>query len=305
MIKREYYDSVEAWREGRKRGIGGSAVGTILGVNPWETAWEHWARLKGELPCKEENAAMKMGHLLEPVVVSLFVEETGASIDPDTAQDFTVVNDDYPYFVASPDRIGTLNGEPFVLECKTTQQRIDEDTLPKSWYCQLQFYMMVADIKSGAIAWLINGRDFGYRWFERDERFCEWMSSVLEEWWQRHIIVDEPPEVTAKDVDIAYPQSQATSVELSSEGYNAAIRLKDIRAEIKALETEEEQLVGYIKVLLKDNEVATFKGEKVATWKTSKPRESFDSKRFKEEHPEMVGDYTKVSPGTRTFLLKI
>lgn len=307
MINYEFFENREQWLSARKEGIGGSAVGTILGVNPWETAWQHWARITGRLPQKEENVAMDMGHRLEPVVVDLFRENLGVSIDERTATDFVIKNDDYPHFIASPDRIGTLaTGEKFILECKTTAQAIDADELPKSWYCQLQFYMMVAGLKEGAIAWLERGRDFNYRHFHREDDFCQWMSAALEEWWQRHVIKGEEPPVGLQDVDIAYPSSLAdSSVELSSEAYQAAVRLAELKAQIKSLETEAEKMTDFLKSNIQEAEIATFKGEKVATWKTSKPRYRFNESRFKVEHEAEYLAYCENKPGIRTFLLKI
>ena len=54
---------------------------------------------------------------------------------------------------------------------------------------------------------------------------------------------------------------------------------------------------------MKDNEKATA-GEYVVSWKTSKPRETFDSKRFKSDHPEMYTNYIKQGEPSRRFEVK-
>lgn len=304
MIHYDYFQSRQEWLEGRKRGIGGSAAGAILGVNPYESAWQYWARLKGRLPKKEENVAMDMGHRLEPIVVDLFREATGATIDPQTEGDFNVTNDDWPHLVGSPDRIGEQDGNRFVLECKTTGQTIDPDDLPKSWFCQLQFYMLLTDINRGAIAWLSRGRDFCFRWFDRDDDFCAWMGSTLEIWWQTHIIGDSEPDVKGMDVDIAYPVSTEATVEMSTEAYNAIMRIKELKAQAKGLETEAEELIRFVKGFMKDNAIAVFKGEKVATWKSSKPREMLDTKALKAAYPDIYAAFVTHSALSRPFLLK-
>ena len=50
----------EAWLQGRKQGIGSSEVGTILGLNPFETPYQLWRRKRGMDAPVEENEAMLM-----------------------------------------------------------------------------------------------------------------------------------------------------------------------------------------------------------------------------------------------------
>lgn len=305
MISYEYHTSREQWLAARKRGIGGSAAGTILGVSNYETPWQYWARAKGILPQKEETPEMRAGHLLEPVVVKLFAEETGSTEETGTAMDFTVQNSDYPGVVASPDRImKTAGGRRLVLECKTTQRTISEETLPKSWYCQLQLYMTVCDIKQGAIAWLSRGVDFGWLPVQRNEEFVAYMMPRLAEFWRNYIDGEQTPPLESADAALAFPLSTERVVELSSEAYTAAERLQELRASRKALEEEESQLTDYIKGQMQDAGVATFQGETVATWKTSKPREAFDSKAFKAAYPDLYKAFVKEGKPTRPFLLK-
>lgn len=301
MIHYDYCSSREEWLEKRKNGIGGSAAGTILGVNPYETPWQYWARYQGLLPQKEETVATRMGHVLEPAVVQLFSEETGFAENEATRGDFLVTSDDWPHLIGSPDRIGTLDGEPFVLECKTTAKDIAVGDLPKSWYCQVQLYMMLTEIDKGAVAWLSRGKDFSYEFIERDDPFCAYLASRLESWWQTHIIGGVPPEIGAEDVDKAYIESVDRQQELTAEGYSAVMRIKELRQEATALTEEADRLVSFLKLTLKDSDCATFKGEKVATWRTSKSRKVFDVAAFRAEQPQLYEEYLRNRPGIRPF----
>lgn len=304
-IKYQRFETREEWLEARKEGIGGSAAGTILGVNRFDTPWQYWMRLKGKLPPQPENVAMRMGHVLEPAVAQLFAEETGFEAEPLSEGDFIVRNADYPHLIGSPDRIGTKDGRDYVLECKTTAVSVTAGDIPRSWYCQLQFYMLLTGIGHGAVAWLSRGRDFGYEEIERNDDFCCFMASKLEAWWQTYVIGDRQPDPSPIDAPLAFPDSEAEAVELTAEQYTAVQRLAEIKSSFKALEAEEAQLSNYVKSAMGVAEVATFKGEKVATWKTSKPLQSFDSKGFKEAHPDLYAQYLKPGVASRPFLLKI
>ena len=63
--------SHDEWLKLRQRGIGSSEVGSILGVNPYETPYMYWCRKLGLVERPAENAAMKLGHLLEGAVATL------------------------------------------------------------------------------------------------------------------------------------------------------------------------------------------------------------------------------------------
>lgn len=68
----------------------------------------------------------------------------------------------------SPDRTYWLSdsrkaSDKGILECKTTQMRIDEDDIPKHWFCQVQYQLGVAELTQGSLAWLCSGREFGYK----------------------------------------------------------------------------------------------------------------------------------------------
>jgi len=50
------------WHAERSLGIGGSEVGTILGLNPWESAYALWAKKLNLIPSEiKENWAIRFG----------------------------------------------------------------------------------------------------------------------------------------------------------------------------------------------------------------------------------------------------
>ena len=153
------------WLQHREQGIGSSEVATILGLNPWETPYQLWRRKKGLDKGKSETFAMKAGHYLEDAVSMFWHDETGRDIIKRSAGDWLMVNTEKPFMRVSPDRTYWLSGMPHnnankgILECKTTQMRIDPDDLPKHWFCQVQYQLGVAEYvsrlaKSGQRVWL-------------------------------------------------------------------------------------------------------------------------------------------------------
>ena len=66
----------EEWLEIRRKGIGGSDAGTVLGKNPYKSPLTLWAEKRNELPNEfKGNEATAWGHLLEEPIAKRFAEE--------------------------------------------------------------------------------------------------------------------------------------------------------------------------------------------------------------------------------------
>ena len=70
----------EEWLDERKKGIGSSEAGTIMGVNRFDTPYSLWRRKTGVDGPIPQNEAMELGHHMEPSVVTMFASRTGAQV---------------------------------------------------------------------------------------------------------------------------------------------------------------------------------------------------------------------------------
>jgi putative phage-type endonuclease len=75
MIERFRPASREEWLSLRKNTIGASEVAALLGVHPWLTAYELWARKSGLIPEIKETPAVRRGRHLEAVAIEFLREE--------------------------------------------------------------------------------------------------------------------------------------------------------------------------------------------------------------------------------------
>jgi putative phage-type endonuclease len=66
-----HIENSEQWHALRKNVVGASEAGALVGVHPYLTYYQLWARKSGKLPPQEETAAMERGTLLQPVAVEL------------------------------------------------------------------------------------------------------------------------------------------------------------------------------------------------------------------------------------------
>ena len=302
------FETREEWLNFRKEGIGGSEVGTIMGVNSFQTLYQLWQIKKGILPPIEENEAMLRGHQLENSVATIFADTTGFEIIEDTVGDYIVFDDERPYLRVSPDReFFFADGTKGVLECKTTRRDVSEDDIPLSWYCQLQYQLGMLGYERGAIAWLkAVGFEFGYKIFNFDKDFFDMLINKVEDFYTNYIAGDKEPDVTCvEDVVSKYPTHEAgKTLEIDSDIYNACVELKGIKEQIDALEETKKELEEKIKLAMQDNEAITFEGNTIATWKSSKSSVKFNAKKFQNDNPELAEKYMEETLGAQRFLLK-
>ena len=63
------------WLDIRAPTIGASEIAAVLGVHPYLTPYELWARKSGLAPPEADNKQMRRGRLLEPVAINIIREE--------------------------------------------------------------------------------------------------------------------------------------------------------------------------------------------------------------------------------------
>lgn len=302
----------EEWLQYRQSGIGSSEVATILGLNPWETPYQLWRQKKGLDAPKEENFAMRAGHYLEDAVSRFWHDETGRDIIKRSAIDWLAVNTDKPYMRVSPDRTYWLTDsrkphDKGILECKTTQMRVDEDDLPKHWFCQVQYQLGVSELTQGSLAWLTQGREFGYKDIALVPDFFAWITEEVTKFWIDNIQGNVEPEAqSVEDVVLKYNRhTDGKIVEVSDDIFTTCNDLKALKEQIAKLDEQKDALEEKIKLGFGDAEAISYGGQTIATWKAPKPSEKFDSKAFVKEHPDTAKQYMKPYQGARRFLLKV
>lgn len=298
----------------RKGGIGSSEVGSILGLNPYETPYQLWRKKKGLDAPTPENFAMRAGHYLEDAVSLFYQDETGNEIIKSSAGDWLIVNNERPFLRVSPDRTCWKRGmarkhdNKGIVECKTTQKEVDGDSLPQHWFCQLQYQLGVAELNWGAIAWLTAGREFGYRDLTFDKDFYDWMIEEVTRFWVDCIQGNqEPLAINVEDVILKSPRHIAGKMLTANDDIIAELaELKEVREELAALDQRKKAIEESIKMTMGDAEALVLPNtdDVLCTWKAGKDRTKFDDKRFAQEHPDMYAQYTKTTAGTRTFLIK-
>jgi predicted phage-related endonuclease len=130
------------WHEARA-GIGGSDIGTICGVNRYQTRTDLLKnRQDGTGGHIEPNLAMRLGTAFEPAIRRLWSEDNEQWLS--VTETGTWMSQENPYWKANPDGLIHWNdGEIGILEIKNSQA----PTLSDSWLYQVNWYLMVLGLR--------------------------------------------------------------------------------------------------------------------------------------------------------------
>lgn len=136
----------EDWHNARA-GIGGSDIGTILGVNPYKTRQMLLEeRLSGSRGVLMPNLAMRLGTEFEPAIRRVWAEENWHSYS--VTETGTWQSNENPLWKANPDGILIANNKNLgILEIKNSMAR----DLSETWVCQVNWYMMTLGLNFGVI----------------------------------------------------------------------------------------------------------------------------------------------------------
>ena len=80
VIKHKLPSTREEWLSKRLKGIGGSDAGSILGFNPYKSAYTLWCEKTGRIHNDIDNESMRLGRDLEDYVAQRFTEATGKKV---------------------------------------------------------------------------------------------------------------------------------------------------------------------------------------------------------------------------------
>jgi len=305
------HDSREAWLAMRNKGLGGTDISAILGVNKWKTQYDTWLDKTGRAPKFEGNKMTRRGQYMEDAVANYFLDVTGHQIIKASEAEEMLVHKKYPFLLGSPDRrYFSSEGGKGILECKTTMASIEEDleSLPQAWFIQLQWYMGLSDYKKGIIAWGELGYTSDFKHLEVDFNpdFFAYMVEQAVLFWEKFVLTDcPPPPTTSKDIEKIYSSHTDGKYMTADANFEqTCAALKDMKASKRQLEGDIELAEEALKLALGDAEGAKANGTVLVTWKSAKGSLKFDDNAFKEADPATWSKYAKETTGSRRFLLK-
>lgn len=299
--------SKEEWLKWRKKGIGGSDVSCLLGINKWKSEIELWldkVNQTNEPPV--ENEAMTWGMIMEPVIRNYFTEVTGKKVVEVRA---ILQHPEYPFMLADVDGITVDDaGNPAVLEIKTASEYKRgewEVDVPVYYQTQIQHYLCVTGIRKAYCAVLIGGNSFKIYEVDADDEIQSMLIEVEKNFWNKVQNMIRP-EMDGSDaaknlLDSLYHGGVAEQIVMPEEAIQYVDAYIEACAEEDNAKAKKQEASNHIKEIMGDYEKATCLGHSIS-WKPVST-ERLDTKALKEKEPEIYAKYVKSSV-SRRFTLK-
>ena len=298
----------------REHYLGASEAPAILGLSPWSTPFDVWARKKGYSKPFEGNEATKRGHRLESVVLQWGAEEVGAD-EVVSGGDFDScpVQGPLPHMAFHPDGWVRHGDEWVLVEVKTARfgDGWEDDGIPAVYAAQVAYQLACCppEVKRAYVFAFITGKDeWLVREVERKAAIEDAFVTRCAEWWERFIDGNETPALDGSDVAGSYLTQkygrQTTLMEDATEAEdNLLDELLTVRAELKALTDRKKVLEQLLKDSIGDREGIYSSVHGKATWKWQKGRTTFDRKRLEQDSPGIAAQYSKTGPEQRVLRL--
>ena len=293
------------WLKIRKQGITGTDAGAICGLNPYSSAFSVYQDKISDLVEEFDNESMRQGRDLEDYVAKRFEEETGLKVRRANA---IYQNEEHPIMLADFDRlvVGLPEGKRAGLECKTVSpysaDKWDDDAIPIHYQMQVQHYLAVSGFDCWYVAALIFGREFIIRKIERDEELIQNLITIEERFWNEHVLQHIMPDPDgSKDcseqiMKLYFKSDKDKTVELL--GVDSILkRREELVTLIDKLEKEKTTIDQKIQLQLEDAAYGVTADNRVS-WISSESKR-LDTKKLKEEQPDVYDQYCKISSSKR------
>lgn len=309
----------------RRKGIGGSDISAILGLNPWKSAFELYLDKTGRLEdnfTPEQEERMKWGTILEDVIAKDYAEQQRVKVQRINQQ---MAHPEHACCVANVDRVvlenGTrarFNGERVlgaekVLEVKTANAFAinsddwgDEgtDVIPTNYWLQVMWYMGITQLPVADVAVLFGGQKQRIYTVDFDKEVFNDLVGQASNWWQKHVIADIPPEPSnEQEARLLWQRSKAgTEIQVGVAERDLIESIKEIKGLIKGLEDEEKELRNKLIPLLKDGEIIMLGNEKLGTYKNNRDSIVTDWKAAYQDiasSPEHIKQFQSTRVGAR------
>lgn len=258
--------------ENRKGYIGGSDIGTIMGVNQWKSPYTLWAEKTGLIEAEDisDKDAVWFGVMEEDIIAKRFTMKTELKVKK---SNYAYGCKEYPYLRGHVDRIAAKG--KWGLEIKTTSSwnktKYDEGEIPEAHYWQCMFYMFLTGWDTWYLATKRDNR-FYITKISRDDEAIERMLDACEDFWN-HVQSGEPVEIDGSDstqetLEQMYPEEhQGETVNLDSQE-DTLLALLELGTQEKNLKELKTKYQNEIKAVLGEAEKGET-GQFTVSWKAN------------------------------------
>jgi predicted phage-related endonuclease len=280
------------WKDEQGRCVfGASDVPALMGVSPYKSRAALFADKSNEPVEQPSNAVFDRGNDLEPALIARASKQLGTNIiTPE------VIYRDGRLSI-SLDGVDSEQSPTVVVEAKTTTRYsiYESSDLPAEWLWQgwaqqavlevpVWFVVLDRDLRISCVELPDNPLAIDTLLTETDV-FGGWVDNNTPP-------LDEINNFSADDIARIW-RVEPTTVELDATVLDWVAQLEEARALSKQASELETKAKDAIAQMMLGNEIGLVDGQQIVSWKQQAGKESFDAARLKQEHPELIQEYTK------------
>jgi len=262
---------------------------------------------KMEIPDLSGIEAVQMGHVMEPVIGRLVQDKLKIEL---TKIEEAYTHPKHTWMRSHFDFGGRENGQKILVECKNytmaVRSKFDDSGLaPAADVAQVIHEAAVMGVEKVYLAILFGGQELVIIAYQVTDEQKETLIKEMAAYWGHVAAGTTLPPETPEQARLIYPTGLDNTKMASRTVEEACRTLQVIKGQIKALEAQEAALTTLVQGYMQDcNQLATFDGSVLATWKNAKHSERFDSKLFQQSMPDVYEKFVVNVPGSRRFLVK-
>lgn len=273
----------EEWLAWRRKGLGGSDAGVVMGVSPWRTRYELWLEKTGRYRKKANEFITEKGHKYEDRARALYQIFDDRSYPPQL-----VTSHFYDYLRVSLDGYCEENTTPMEIKFQGRREhrrvglyrkivkRYGEEKadlipkrkfIPEKYWAQIQYQLLVTEAKQ-LIFLSYNDVLDEIEWITilPDRPYQVELMSAMKRFWNENILGDKMPELTAKD----YLLVKDEDTEVFEDLYEIDEALKIKEDALKKEQAEFQKMLSKVAEKYDHLNLRTKTGVKVKTYKTKR-----------------------------------
>ena len=308
ILTREEYQTTIIPTQGH-RSLGGSHVaGLMTKETKYNSPYKVYKELIEGRNEQEFSKYAQAGINLEPYVVDEFLK---LHPEYEVVEGFTnklIINNKLPGLIAACDRIlkNKETGELIVLEIKTTSEmassKWDDNNIPDEYFWQCIHYMWLTGVTKVILFAAIGFTEVIEHTIEYEDviEYIAMLSETVTNFMNYNIKQRIEPDVDAKECtkETLDQQAKTRSIETLDPSIDRLFdRLEELKEHEKNIKEEIDLAKNKIRYSLKGFGKAETERYRITYKEQSSV--SFDSKTFKEEHPELYQQYRKTNTYTK------